>query len=170
MLSCACRYESLAVLAALSCARADAGAGPQKKGKGDLDAIHVIKKRGGSLDESYLEEGFILEKRISAAFPTKRIENAKILGSWAREERCDGLESLIAAARPRTVANTPMDTDRIKIYGAKVRTDSVDVEAAIEKEERERMRRKCDKIAATGCNVFINRSRQTCHPVLELFD
>lgn len=51
--------------------------------------------------ESYLDEGFILDKRIGVGQP-KRIENAKIL-----------------------VANTAMDTDKIKIYGARVRVDSM---------------------------------------------
>ena len=53
------------------------------------------------VQESFLDEGFILDKRIGVGQP-KRIENAKIL-----------------------VANTAMDTDKIKIYGARVRVDSM---------------------------------------------
>ncbi len=53
------------------------------------------------MQESFLDEGFILDKRIGVGQP-KRIENAKIL-----------------------VANTAMDTDKIKIYGARVRVDSM---------------------------------------------
>lgn len=53
------------------------------------------------LQESFLDEGFILDKRIGIGQP-RRIENARIL-----------------------VANTPMDTDKIKIYGARVRVDSM---------------------------------------------
>lgn len=49
-----------------------------------------------------MDEGFILEKSIGVGQP-KRIENAKIL-----------------------VANTPMDTDKIKIYGARVRVDAIE--------------------------------------------
>jgi T-complex protein 1 subunit beta len=82
------------------------------KGSKNLDAIHIIKKPGGSLTESRLEEGFILEKRIGVGCP-KRIENAKIL-----------------------IANTAMDADKIKVYGAKVKTDSVEVVAEIEEVER----------------------------------
>ena len=82
------------------------------KGSKNLDAIHIIKKPGGSLLESKLEEGFILEKRIGVGCP-KRIENAKIL-----------------------IANTAMDTDKIKVFGAKVKTDSVDVVAEIEDVEK----------------------------------
>ena len=51
--------------------------------------------------ESFLDEGFILDKRIGVGQP-KRILDAKIL-----------------------VANTAMDTDKIKIYGARVRVDSM---------------------------------------------
>lgn len=68
---------------------------------GNLEAIHIIKKTGGTLQESFLDEGFILDKKIGVGQP-KRIENARIL-----------------------VANTPMDTDKIKIYGARVRVDSM---------------------------------------------
>ena len=34
------------------------------QGSGNLDYIQIIKKPGGSLKESYLEEGFILDKTI----------------------------------------------------------------------------------------------------------
>ena len=82
------------------------------KGSKNLDAIHIIKKPGGALNESCLEEGFILEKSIGVGCP-KRIENAKIL-----------------------IANTTMDTDKIKVYGAKVKTDSVQTVAEIEEVEK----------------------------------
>lgn len=55
-----------------------------------------MKKPGESLRDSYLEEGFILDKSFGIGQPRK-IENAKIL-----------------------IANTPMDTDKIKIYGSRV--------------------------------------------------
>ena len=40
------------------------------------------------------------------------------------------------------VANTAMDTDKIKIYGARVRVDSMQKVADIEKAERDKMRSK----------------------------
>jgi len=64
----------------------------------------------------------------------KRLENPKIL-----------------------VANTAMDTDRIKIYGAKVKAESPQEIANIEATERERMLQKCEQIAKHGINCFINR-------------
>jgi T-complex protein 1 subunit beta len=85
------------------------------------------------LRDSYLEEGFILDKKIGIGQP-KRIEKAKIL-----------------------VANTAMDTDKIKIYGAKVKVDSMMKVAEIEKAEREKMKKKCEKIMAHGINCFVNR-------------
>lgn len=64
------------------------------KGSTDLTSIQIIKKVGGSLNDSFLDEGFILDKQIGVGQP-RRIENARIL-----------------------VANTAMDTDKIKIFGA----------------------------------------------------
>jgi T-complex protein 1 subunit beta len=103
------------------------------KGSTNLDSIQMIKKTGGTLGQSYLDEGFILDKKIGVGQP-KRIENAKIL-----------------------VANTPMDTDKIKIYGARVRTQGMDQVAAIEKAEKDKMRAKVQNIIDHGINCFINR-------------
>ena len=48
------------------------------QGSTDLDHIQIIKKVGGKLTDSYLDEGFILDKSIGVNCP-KRLENAKIL-------------------------------------------------------------------------------------------
>ena len=103
------------------------------QGSTNLDSIQIIKKVGGSLKDSYLDEGYILDKHMGVGQP-KRMTNAKIL-----------------------VANTPMDTDKIKIYGARVRTDSMDTVAAIEQAEKMKMKHKVDKILGLGTTVFINR-------------
>merc|ERR1711953_1051467 len=55
------------------------------------------------------------------------------------------------------VANCQMDTDKIKIYGARVKVDTFDAVADIEKAEKEKMKSKVEKICKHGCNVFINR-------------
>jgi T-complex protein 1 subunit beta len=65
-------------------------------GSGNLDYIQMIKKPGGTLQDSFLENGFVLDKAFGVG-QVRRVENAKIL-----------------------VANTPMDTDKIKIYGSRV--------------------------------------------------
>ncbi|XP_056430134.1 T-complex protein 1 subunit beta [Hyla sarda] len=103
------------------------------KGSGNLEAIHVIKKLGGSLTESYLDEGFLLDKKIGVNQP-KRIENAKIL-----------------------IANTGMDTDKIKVFGSRVRVDSTAKVAEIELAEKEKMKEKVERILKHGINCFINR-------------
>ncbi|KAJ3016160.1 T-complex protein 1 subunit beta [Thoreauomyces humboldtii] len=103
------------------------------KGSTNLDNIQIIKKAGGKLVDSYLSAGFILDKKIGVNQP-KRIENAKIL-----------------------VANTPMDTDKIKIFGARVRVDATGKLAELERAERNKMKEKVDKIKAHGINCFVNR-------------
>eukprot|EP00667_Euglena_gracilis_P008713 EG_transcript_8831 len=103
------------------------------KASGSLESINIIKKIGGSMEDSFLAEGFLLAKKIGLGQP-KRLENAKVL-----------------------VANTPMDTDKIKIFGARVRVDSIAKLAEIEKAEKEKMKHKCQKIMDHGINCFINR-------------
>lgn len=55
------------------------------------------------------------------------------------------------------VANTPMDYDKIKIYGTKVKVDSMEQVALIEAAEKEKMRNKVEKILQYQPTVFINR-------------
>ena len=58
---------------------------------GNLDYIQIIKKPGGSLSDSFLADGFILEKTFGVGQP-RVCEHPKIL-----------------------LANTPMDKDKIKV-------------------------------------------------------
>ncbi|KAJ9630503.1 T-complex protein 1 subunit beta [Taxawa tesnikishii (nom. ined.)] len=116
------RFANLAVDAVL-----------RMKGSTDLSHIQIIKKAGGKLSDSYLDEGFILDKKIGVNQP-KRLENAKIL-----------------------VANTAMDTDKVKIFGARVKVDTTSKLAELEKAEREKMKAKVDRIKAHGINCFVNR-------------
>lgn len=60
------------------------------KGSGNLENICIIKKQGGSMRDSFLAEGFILDKKIGVG-QAKTLENCKVL-----------------------VANTPMDTDKVR--------------------------------------------------------
>jgi len=50
-----------------------------------------------------------------------------------------------------------MDYDKIKIYGTKVKVESMDKVAEIEAAEREKMRNKVDRMLAYEPTVFINR-------------
>jgi T-complex protein 1 subunit beta len=103
------------------------------RGSGNLDYIKLIKKAGGTLKDSFLADGFILEKQITTGCPKVK-ENPKVL-----------------------IANTPMDHDKIKIFGSKVRVDSMMKVAEIEEAEKMKMKRKVEKIIAHKPDVFINR-------------
>lgn len=103
------------------------------KGSTNLENIQIIKKLGGKLTDSYLDEGFILDKRI-APNSVKRLENAKIL-----------------------IANTSMDTDKIKVFGARVRVEGTGKLAEIERAERDKMKAKVDRIKSHGITCFVNR-------------
>ena len=103
------------------------------KGSGNMDYIKIIKKSGGTLKDSFLADGFILEKSISTGCPRVK-ENPRIL-----------------------VPNTPMDHDKIKIFGSKVKVDSMMKVAEIEEAEKMKMKKKVEKILAYKPDVFINR-------------
>lgn len=98
-----------------------------------IEMIHVIKKLGGQLKDSFLDEGFILDKEFGIG-QDKCLKNPKIL-----------------------IANTQMDTDKIKIQGAKVMTDSVAKVGEIEEAEKMKMKNKVHKILNHDINLFINR-------------
>jgi T-complex protein 1 subunit beta len=85
------------------------------------------------LEDSFLDEGFLLNKKPGTHQP-QRVENAKIL-----------------------IANTPMDTDKIKVFGSRVRVENVAKVAEIELAEKEKMKDKVDLICKHDINVFINR-------------
>jgi T-complex protein 1 subunit beta len=102
-------------------------------GSANMDYIKLIKKAGGTLGDSFLADGMILEKTISTG--CKRF-----------------------AKNPRVmVANTPLDHDKIKIMGSKVKVDSMAKIADIEEAEKRKMKAKIDKILAYKPDVFINR-------------
>merc|ERR1712002_1405174 len=51
----------------------------------------------------------------------------------------------------------PMDTDKIKVFGSRVKVENVSKVAEIELAEKEKMKDKVDLICAHDMNVFINR-------------
>lgn len=55
------------------------------------------------------------------------------------------------------MANTAMDTDKVKIYGARVRVDAMQKVADIEAAEKLKMKSKVENIIAHGINCFVNR-------------
>lgn len=50
-----------------------------------------------------------------------------------------------------------MDYDKIKIFGTRVKTDSMEKVAEIEQAEREKMKKKVEKILSFKPDIFINR-------------
>jgi T-complex protein 1 subunit beta len=102
-------------------------------GQYNLDYIKLIKKAGGTLGDSFLADGFILEKTISTGCQ-KVVHNPKVM-----------------------VANTPLDHDKIKIMGSKVKVDSMEKVGQIEDAEKRKMKAKIDRILAYKPDVFINR-------------
>lgn len=103
------------------------------KGSPNLDYIKIIKRPGGTLSDSYLADGFILQKQIATGCD-KTKQTPKVM-----------------------IANTQMDTDKVKIMGSKVKVDSIMKVAEIEEAEKQKMKRKVDKILAYKPDVFINR-------------
>lgn len=103
------------------------------QGSGNLDYIKLIKKPGGTLGDSFLADGLILEKTIATGCK-KLATNPKVM-----------------------VANTPLDHDKIKIMGSKVKVDSMTKIHEIEEAEKRKMKSKIDKILAYKPDVFINR-------------
>jgi len=103
------------------------------KGSENLDYIKLIKKAGGTLGDSFLADGMILEKSISTGCK-KFVENPRVM-----------------------IANTPMDHDKIKIMGSKVKVDSMTAIGEIEAAEKRKMEAKVNRILAYKPDVFINR-------------
>ena len=103
------------------------------KGSNNIDFIKLIKKPGGTLKDSFIADGMVLEKTISTGC-ARTIQNPRVM-----------------------VANTPMDHDKIKIMGSKVKVDSMVKIAEIEEAERRKMKNKVDKILAHRPDVFVNR-------------
>lgn len=97
----------------------------------DLDNIQIIKKQGGSIDDTQVIEGIILDKeRVHEGMP-KLIKNAKI--------------ALVNAAFE--VKKTEVDA-RIQI------NDPTQLQAFLDEEEA-MLRKMVDKVKSTGANVLI---------------
>ncbi|CEF65291.1 T-complex protein 1 subunit beta [Strongyloides ratti] len=100
------------------------------EGSSNLESIQYIKKLGGSMEDSYLDDGFLLEKTVGYNQP-RRMENCNIL-----------------------LANTPMDNDKVKVFGTRVHVDSVAKVADLEKAEKEKMKDKVEKILKHGSGIM----------------
>ncbi|KAK1349878.1 subunit beta of T-complex protein 1 [Hamiltosporidium tvaerminnensis] len=95
----------------------------------DLNLINIIKIPG-TLEDSYIDDGFILKKDIKVPF----LKNPKIL-----------------------VGNTSLDSDKVKINAAKFQVQSIKELVDLENEEKIKMKKKVEKICSNGVDCFINR-------------
>jgi chaperonin GroEL (HSP60 family) len=119
----------LAVKAVLAVAeKGDASDGDQHM-LVDLDNIKVQKKPGGSMRESSLLEGIIVDKEITHSEMRKRIENAKIL-----------------------LLNSSLEIEKTE-FDAKISIDRPEQMKMFLEEETKMIKTMVDKIAAVGTTV-----------------
>ncbi len=101
------------------------------KFKVDVDDVKVEKKPGGSLTETKLVRGIVLDKEVVHPGMPKRVENAKI-----------------------ALLNCPLEVEKTE-FDAKIHIETPEQMEAFLKEEERMMREMVDKIKATGANVVL---------------
>ncbi len=101
--------------------------------KVDLDNVKIEKKKGGSLLDSKLIRGVVLDKEVVHPGMPKRVENAKIL-----------------------VLDAPLEIQKPDI-STKIRVTDVDQLDKFLEQETKLLREMVEKIAATGANVVITQ-------------
>ncbi len=109
----------------------------QKKPDGgynvDLDLVKIEKKKGGSLLDSKLIRGVVLDKEVVHPGMPKRVENAKIL-----------------------VLDAPLEIQKPDIT-TKIRVTDIEQLDRFLEEETRLLKEMVEKIAATGANVVITQ-------------
>ena len=99
----------------------------------DLNNIQIIKKHGGSLRDTMLVKGIVLDKEVVHPDMPKRVENAKI-----------------------AVLDTPLEIEKPEI-DMEISINNPDlIQKLLEKQEKI-LAEKVEKIAATGANVVITQ-------------
>jgi len=99
----------------------------------DLDYVKIEKKKGGSLLDSQLIKGVVIDKEVVHPGMPKRVENAKIL-----------------------VLDAPLEIQKPDLT-AKIRVTDVDQLESFLEEETKLLKEMVEKIAATGANVVITQ-------------
>ena len=99
----------------------------------DLNNIQIIKKHGGSLKDTKLIRGVVLDKEVVHPDMPKRVENAKI-----------------------AVLDTPLEIEKPEIDMEISITDPLAIQRLLEKQEK-LLKEMVEKIAATGANVVITQ-------------
>jgi thermosome len=103
------------------------------KYKVDLDSIKIEKKVGGSVEDSELIEGVVLDKEVVHPQMPKKVENAKIL-----------------------LLNTPIEVKETEIDAKIQITDPSQIEAFLKQEEKI-LKEMVEKIKKSGANVVITQ-------------
>src|ERR671920_2354861 len=105
--------------------------GYDNKFKIDIDNIKVEKKAGGSIRDTKLIKGIILDKEVVHGGMPKRIENAKIV-----------------------LINSALEIEKTE-FDAKININSPDQMKMFLEEENRMLKSMVDKITASGANVVI---------------
>ncbi len=105
----------------------------KKEGKWfvDIDNVKIEKKEGGSLDDTKLVYGIVLDKEVVHPGMPKRVEKAKI-----------------------ALLNCPIEIEKTEI-SAKIHITSPEQMRAFLEQETEMLKKMVDKIAEVGANVVI---------------
>jgi len=119
----------LAVKAVLAVAERESGAVGEQRMLVDLDNVKVQKKPGGSMHESTLVEGIIVDKELAHSEMPRRIENARIL-----------------------LLNSPLEIEKTE-FEAKISIDTPEQMKMFLEEETKMIKRMTDKIADVEANV-----------------
>src|SRR5207245_2136200 len=101
------------------------------KYKVDIDNIKVEKKGGGSIRDTQLIRGIVLDKEIVHGGMQKRIENAKI-----------------------ALINAPLEIEKTE-FDAKININSPEQMQQFIDEENKMLKKMVDKIAQSGANVVL---------------
>jgi len=99
--------------------------------KVDIDNIKVDKKPGGSINDTSLVRGVILDKEVVHAGMPKRVQEAKI-----------------------ALINSPLEIEKTE-FDAKISISSPNQMKSFLEEENNILKRMVDKIASTGANVLV---------------
>jgi archaeal chaperonin len=97
----------------------------------DIDNIKVDKKPGGSIDDTSLVRGVILDKEVAHAAMPKRIEDAKI-----------------------ALVNSPLEIEKTKI-DAKISISSPEQIQSFMDEENRILKNMVDKVISAGANILV---------------
>ncbi len=97
----------------------------------DIDNIKVDKKPGGSIDDTSLVRGVILDKEVAHAAMPKRIEDAKI-----------------------ALVNSPLEIEKTEI-DAKISISSPEQIQSFMDEENRILKNMVDKVTSAGANILV---------------